>query len=393
MLGTHNFSEHAKCPLLTAIGVGCFHFAFRSRTSDTIVYKAYLEQIKALLESLPAVGEVTIDNGRSVHDGELSVPETLSDIGDAVGCFPPLLYDTRIKFSLFIPRRVQQEVFSAHDRHPHTLTEQFRVQLIGSFHGLPVAFVEPQTPTGVPDPSNAVVLVREFLQKQMNQANTGNLTLQTLGPSPFHADIYLFDTSAEGRQSTAGRFNVTFVPQVGYDQILIGINLKEFDDLEDGIDTFIRESIDELGFFYSISQDQQARLTDWHLISTAVQELTQLLRSRGLSSSITRLYRSSNSINEVTMSLCEFQAACIERDQFTRQHYNDIYGPERPCPFFKQFIDKELELHQAYPVQELTELVRFAETRRTVTLQVLVNILVGILGGITGAVATLLLQK
>lgn len=393
MLSAHKFSAYADCPLLTAFGIGCFHFAFRSRTSDTIGHKAYLAQIKTLLESLPAVGDVRIGNGPPIHDVELSVPETLSNIRDAVGCFPPLGYHTWIKFSLFIPRRVQEEMFSAYNRHFHTFTEQFRVLLIGSYHGLPVAFVEPQAPTEIPEPSNAVIVVREFLEKHINQANSGNLTLQTLGPSPFHADIYLFDTSVEGKQPTMGSFNATYVPQARYDQILVGINLKEFDNLEDGIDTFIQESIDELGLFYTILQDQQVRLTDWDLISTAVHELTRLLRSRGLWSAITRLYRSTHSINEITMSLCEFQANCIQRDKYRRQHYREVYGPEQVCPFFKQIIDKELELHQGYPVQELTELVRFAEARRTVTLQLLVNILVGIRGGVTGAVATLLLQK
>jgi hypothetical protein len=56
---------------------------------------------------------------------------------------------------------------------------------------MPVAFVWPLEPTSEPDASSAVVVVREFLQREIAAGGKTELTFQVLGPSPAHADFVL----------------------------------------------------------------------------------------------------------------------------------------------------------------------------------------------------------
>jgi hypothetical protein len=123
------------------------------------------------------------------------VPDVLPDIQVDLGCFPGLGSDSTVEFSLFIPHRVQADLFPS-GRLPNTLTEHFRVRVVGTFTGLPIAFVEPDNPTGIPEPSDAVIIVREFLVSQLAM-NNSPLTLQILGPSPVHADFYVLDSEIE----------------------------------------------------------------------------------------------------------------------------------------------------------------------------------------------------
>jgi len=373
-----------------AVGVGCFNFGIRARTSDTLDFKAYLDQIKTTLEALPAIGEVSIEPSPDVvENGDVEVPKQLPRLDQGEGCFPGLPYQTRIEFSLFIPVRMQRELNPFAET---GLGEHFKVQMVAGWYGFPIAFVEPQEPTDEAEPSAAVAIVRNFLQQQLNEKNTGSLAFQYLGPSPFHADVYIFDRSTRETNSD-DVFTVEYVPRRAYDTILIGMNLSDSRRREAAIASFIDAALDELNLFYDIVQDHAARLTKWHSISHSINDLSVLLKGHGMRAAIARLRRLSKAINDVTISLAEFQADVIEKTDSIREHYTNVYRPDRRRPFFKPFVDREMQERQTYPVRELSELIRFAEARRTLTLQILVNIIVGILGGIAGAVTTLLLQK
>ena len=388
---TDKLSEYSRHPLLGSIGIGCLHFAFRSRSSETISYKAYLDDVKATLESIPAVGEVSINAHPRMEQRQLHGLTNISSIKDARGCFPPWLYTSRLEFSLFIPRRVQDDLVTRLSPGvPKTQTEQFKVRLLGSLFEFPVAFVQPYSPSGIPTPSDAIVVVSEFLQNQLNEGDSKKLILECLGPSPLHADIYLFDVSAVGDQGSDSLFTVSYVPKEGYDNVLIGINVKQLQDRTDRIDMFVREAADELALYYIIFQDQQVRMHEWHTISKPLATLAGLLRARGFRSVIEWFYRTSGLINEITTSLFEFQARRIRREDYIREHYASVYGPQRAYPFFKEIVGKEMKQESSYPIKEIAELAQFAESRRTVSLQLLVNIIVGILAGIAGAAATLL---
>ena len=95
-------------------------------------------------------------------------------------------------FLYLLPHRIQEELVENIGRisGTNTLSERFRVHILGSIPDLPIAFVEPDAPSGTPSPADAIVIVREFLRKHLKQTERGSIKLDTLGPSPFHADIY-----------------------------------------------------------------------------------------------------------------------------------------------------------------------------------------------------------
>lgn len=109
---------------------------------------------------------------------------------------------------------------------------------------MPVAFVWPPQPTAEPSPSDAVVVVREFLRREIAAGGKDALTLQVLGPSPVHADFVL----EEGMPTQDSALAVATIRKPGYANIVIRWN-PEMLNADTAQSTVMKLCSREVGFY------------------------------------------------------------------------------------------------------------------------------------------------
>lgn len=179
---------------------------------------------------------------------ELSEPFEVTDaapsLRDDGDYFPPVM-GLEITFTLFIPFRVQSELFPNEPAGMRTTTEKFRVTVRDSFHG-PSSFVECIGATSECSPSDSVRLLRVYLEREFKKLATP-VSFEFLGPSPFHANFFL---QPGGNEEHGLEFEET--KQRGYNDLIFKYNEKQ--SVDEVLDDLFDELCDELGLFYEIQR-------------------------------------------------------------------------------------------------------------------------------------------
>lgn len=182
--------EHTKPlpspPRITHIfAAGCFSFVLKDPDSD-IKWAEYIDGIRSGLESIDSIDSVKItrlDSFRTLpinpdHDGRFHNPP-----------FFPCPSSGIVTFNIFIPKRVQEEVFSYRLSGLHC--ERFSV-LISYDNNFPITLIRPDQnidgdlSLGF---SDAAPIVREYIMSRWNK--DASVQFCAMGPSPFHAEFYV----------------------------------------------------------------------------------------------------------------------------------------------------------------------------------------------------------
>ncbi len=149
-----------------SFGVACFHFSPKACPPFRFRGTEYLAHLRRALESVPSISAVRFTHDDLLKNMEHDVQEVPQPLFEGGEPFPRPAFMT-LQFEVYVPFRVQADLLS----NPlfgqlsaatlQTYTEKFRVTIFNLFHG-PVAFVEPLAPSNQPDPSEAVIIVRNF---------------------------------------------------------------------------------------------------------------------------------------------------------------------------------------------------------------------------------------
>src|SRR5947209_14336441 len=133
-----NVSPQRQVGEIIWFGIGCFHFGYQKPVPYTFRRRDYIRDLKAALEAVPAITDVSINLPDNELDPEkFDVTEAPLDLDQGQGHFPPLNV-CWIHFKIYIPARVQQELsgkFAADD----TGTETFIVFIEYAYEG-PVSY-------------------------------------------------------------------------------------------------------------------------------------------------------------------------------------------------------------------------------------------------------------
>ena len=360
-------------------GIGCFHFGYQKPVPYTFRRRDYIRDLKAALESVPAITDVSIDvPATDMNPEEFEVNEMPTDLDKGEGQFP-MFGLCWIRFKIYIPARVQQELagkFAADD----TGTETFVVFLDYAYEG-PVSYVVLENPeAGDRDPSTAVRIVRLFLEREIDIEKTP-IRFESLGPSPFHADcsISLAAPAALGK----GHFAVTHVHRHGYDALQFTSDHAEHSDAFEAIQELFRDLNHELGFFYWINATEVQSMHAWGEIQDDVSSLLNEQEKSGVLQRLTAKIKRSRLLHDVFTGLIGFDVSRTfmlnHREQSYRLTYSSTEGFVRP------FVDAEIADAVQYPTNQITTLVGFLERRRSKAVELLIVLMAAVVGGITGA--------
>lgn len=367
-------------------GIGCYHFGIRENPPSKLTGEDYVKELNRTLQSLSNINNVEIECDEEFKSSLIDTSMGLPNIESGEGFCPSPTY-CYIAYEVFIPQRIQVELRSPSFFKLETFTEYFRVSMHYPYH-LPVAFIEPVNPTEKCSPSDAVQIVRKFLEQEFNNNNASSLLrFVSLGPSPFHADCCI-QCGEEKHPETKWRYKAIRHQKLAYDEVVFLYNPHVYRDVEEAKEEIFEDIARELGLFYELVQQEAGIMHTWDEIEEMVNNLVLIQRERGVKGIAKRFLKRSQILNELVTSLVQFGSNQHFLNAMAQRDYKNIYSTGEDSPF-KPFLDKELRETYFYPIEEISKLITFVESRRAKGVEYLILLTSTILGGAIGALLTI----
>ena len=375
---------------MTSFGIGCFHFGLKKKTAEQISASEYIGLVKSSLETIKSISSVTIRDKPSDGQEKHEIPNPIPRLQEGEGCFPNLeTFD--LSFDIYIPFRVQAEILEISESilRTRTGTERFRFNLQNCYSN-PVGFVECLGAARESSPSDAVVLMRRFLQKELEPTE---ICFECLGPSPFHADFFLLPKQVQGTNSRQQRspFECEQVHQQGYDEVVFSYDKRAYQVDDEAKEDLFHELCNEIDLFYQIKSLESQNRNQWTDIEGKIVKLLELQQAPGLKGRWSRLTKRGKIIDEIVCALCEFNSTKLFQDSSINEDYGSSYKAD--IHFLKHYIDQEIKNRQTFPTKEIAELTKYLEGRHSKSWEMIVVLIAAILGGIIGGLVTLYAQS
>lgn len=307
----------------------------------------------------------------------------------------------QITFTLHIPQRIQAEVTKHIVGNLRTFTDNFIIKMRYTYFA-PVAIVVPLNPTRPPRPSDAVIVVREFLKRAISERPESPLRFETLGPSPFHCDFQV-EPGAQGPdqdqagiaesedQLSASAFECIETSGTGYDSMQFTYHPMDFETPTAAAQALIEEIEEELGLYYEIVQTQSEKLTKWQAIIEQTDSLTKLQQGTGPRAMWHR-WTSHRLVANAYIALAQYEADSVFSNAVLKQHYDVKYRQSMPT-YFRRHIDEELAHGFTPSMEAATRIVELADKRQTQRIDILALLISSLLGGAIGSLLTLVVAR
>lgn len=381
-----------------SFGIGCFHFGVKEQPPFKFEASEYTKQLVAALESISNINNIDIDYDDIFENYSTNITEELCNINKGYGFFPAPQF-MRIEFDVYIPFRIQEQLIFQYGTKQRgqklqpleTFTEKFKVFINYTYY-FPVTFVEPIDPSAQSTPSNAVEIVRNFLKHEFESSKINYIQFGCLGPSPFHADCYIYQEDAGSNSKESALFRVNRCAMQGYDIIKFYYNPSYFERLHDAKKEVMLGIQIELGFFYNLKQLEVVKMDEWEQITDLVDQLIATQRTGNIMSIIEKPFKRWKLINEAVTSLAQFKSKGVSLENFIQQSYRNIFNDTEEHNF-QYYIDNEIENRSTYPTNEIYQLFSFFENRSLKRAEMLIVLIAAIIGGGIGALLTMLVSQ
>jgi hypothetical protein len=363
-------------------------FGMRFKDALTISAANYADAVEKALSQIPHVDRSSItstfDKKPSQADLVIeSEPIALNDGGHGF----PLPNGFFLSFELSLPTRIQEDL-TRHLWHECEVPQPLRIDFLRSFYG-PLVVVRLPENTDHAKPSDAIVLVREYLRRELERS-ASDVYLETRGPSPFHADFFLRPANTEESKAlNSDGFNVLLSPHFGYDDLWFVFDSRRFSSDGKAFAQLVNNLVLEFDAYYEVSRLRADELTDWPEIEELYDQLDQISESRKLIHRIRYFSRKGNLIYRVIHELSRFKASQIGHDAAIKSLYTHIY--ERGLPtYLARFFDRVRADRSTFPVDEYLAFAQFLEHRRLKAWEVSILALAALVGALLGGVVTML---
>lgn len=350
-----------------SFGIGCFHFGLKAGITTTM--EEYFKELEKTLEAISNISEIDIEFYEDDYDLSQEIGNSSDNNMSAGGRIEPYSQDVKISFEMFIPKRVQEDLKQTYESFK---TERFRISINSTYY-FPVVIVQLVNPLGENVyPSSAVILVREFLRKELSKIKSF-IDFQVLGPSPFHANFFIKEDD-----QIEEPFTISIVETKAYDQITI--LYKGYSVIEEAFEEILFETLDEFGFFYELKHSDVVSSKKWRVIENNLDELVEIKKE---GKQFKNLFSTNKILNELFVNIGYF-----EKDQILYNSY--IQKSKRNITHFVMYIDREINEQVNYPTNQVTELIKLYENQKLNVYIMLATVIAAVSGGLLGALITTL---
>ena len=229
-----------------------------------------------------------------------------------------------ITFTLFLPERIQKN-FKQNLKFLDTSCERFKVRLHYPYY-FPITIVEALNDDPEYEPSNGVILCREFLDNCFRDSEETEIIFETLGPSPFHADFFLIPSE----KKELHRFDFERTPSHGYDRIVFRYNPDDFDDVEETFQDLIYHLDSQLGFFYRVVHSRVQRDRNWEGFYQELQELINEQNEKGIKAYWKNTFRTEYLLNRMMLELAQLESFDLSIRYSLNKDLKETYLGDKP---------------------------------------------------------------
>lgn len=370
-----------------SFAIGCFNFGVKKKIPFEFKGSDYLKELDKNLHKIANLTNLSIESDNEFVDYKETVTKKTINIENDRGFFPNALI-LNIEFNLHIPFKTQAKLKGSKKKYLRTFTENFNVRILSDYYA-PVAIIECLKPQQKCDPSNAVQIVREYLENELNEINSDYIRFETLGPSPFHLDCFL--KPRKPHQSNEWFFQTEENILKGYDELIIYYNSDEFKNADEAMLVLNDSIIDELGFYYFSQQDRVYKIHAWYSLQKKLNKLLKIQKAKGAEGLYCRFFKRQKLIGKLFVDIATFEVESTYGNNFKQNSYKQTFIAEDET-FFKTFIDKSLDEKDEYPIKQVTELISFFESRRVKSVELTMTIIAALIGGAIGSIITIYLQ-
>jgi hypothetical protein len=370
-----------------SFAIGCFNFGVKKIPPYDFVGSDYLEQLEKTLSKVTNLTNLNFESDEDFPNRKKKITKKTPHIQNDRGYFPEALI-LEIEFNLHIPYKIQAKIIGGKKKYLRTNTEDFYVKILNGYF-VPVTVIECIEPDKKNDPSSAVQIVREYLKKELKEIASDYIRFEFLGPSPFHLDCYL--KPRKFAENSDWFFETEMVLQKGYDDLTIYYDEDEFEDIEEAMYNLYPIINDELGFYYSAQQNRVHKMRSWNSLQKKLKKLLEIQKTKGLAGLYKKFFARPKLIEKIFVALATFEWDNIYVNNYKQNYYKQTFEVDDRI-LFKTFIDKELDEKDDHPIQQVSDLLNFFESRRVKSVELTMTIIAAIVGGAIGSIITIYLQ-
>jgi hypothetical protein len=373
-------------PRSIGLGFASFHFGVRGDPPLRFTGADYIRAVEQSLSASASIENIRIKTEEGFETASYEVGE-IPELAEGDPSVPHLDWGG-IQFEVRIPERVQEDV-SPMNLPVWTGTERFRVTM-GYGWALPVTMIEPLDAADDSDPTDAVIVVREFLKREMSRTAAPLVRFECLGPSPVHVRVFLRPASDANSMSRHETFRQIRHRKVGYDTFVFEYDGSRFKDPELAAQHFLREVDSELDIHYRLIHCRVALNRDWLSLRELVDDLIEGERATGFRALLRRTFRSSRQVHEAFVSLAEFESQLLALNQELDGDYRTRYG-QGTTSYLQPVVEQRMESRLEYPTEQIGRLLDMFEERRLTDREIAIVGMAAVIGGAVGAALTALL--
>jgi hypothetical protein len=370
-------------------GVGCFNFGPTIKTPAKYSGQQYINDLRSTIEQIPSISKIFITEDNDFINETFEFEDSIPKISEDFGFFPSPGGSFDCEFNVYIPTRLHKELM------PDAMVlscENFHIHIKDLYYFF-VTIIYPLGDIDNNEPSDAVPLVREFLEKEFSRINEKKVRFECLGPSPFHANFFVAPAVDENiiKLGKDGFFcENENLP--GYNKITIF-----YDSLNITTDTELRDRIwqvlsDELAIYYFTTLIRNTHVDKWSKLEQMIQDLIAIENIPLHKRTVKQVLTGGSRIKQAILSITNFESELIW-DKFEVDQNQKRMTVSRENPIIKaQFDALDFECPK-YPVDQLKSIVSFLEKKHTKLSDNFVVLVSAILGGAVGALLTLMFAK
>jgi len=370
------------------IGIGCFHFGIKIQIPFKFTGQEYIKELEKCLERIPNIENLQIETSESFIGASEEITQSLPELNKN-GYFPSLGYYAQISFNIHLPYKIQADLSKTNEKYLNTFTENFLIIIVYSWH-FPVAIVEPINPSDRSDASKAVSIIWKFLKNEINNKSKENfIKFEMLGPSPFHLDINILPIPSKNTKNKR-IVNTEYHSRRGYDLMFLYYDTSILGNPDAALSYIFYSLVDEFGLYYKYQQIKVKRALDWNEIQHLIKRFKNIKELNFFRRMLFRLFQKSSIISDITNKIIDFESGHLLDNNYLNREIAEQYREEDY--YFKEPIEKELFDDYDYPVSQTKELLKFIESRRVKSLELMIGLISAFIGGAIGAILTILLQ-
>lgn len=358
---------------MEAVGLSCWWFASRGGKDEFEKFdpKGHIAEIKAALESVDSLSNVKVQGDEHTIAGLWAYNDD-----DEYYNFFPLFASLIIAFDLFLPKRVQEK-YNAFEISLDNV-ETFHIKLICK-GVMPVAYIHYSVQGAEPQvddysPSRGAMIVRKYLEDKLG--SHPKIEFQSLGPSPFHADVFLAE-AVQGEKVEPKDLSTTSGYRTFYFPSASGRSSGQ-------IAEFIDRYHATIAAFYTVVRNRNYRNRLSQAVTDGAMDLLQppITSGRWATFQYWRAFR--QRIDDVFEALLQEKINRVRQIRLTTEIEVDDEKIERESLFYP-FVQRELRQSGVLPDEDIRELLVMLEDRRRGYFENAATLFSGLAGGILGA--------